>query len=108
MEPLGTSARPTTPDISFGQSPRGACGPTAELLGRYLHQVFGFEIYGVSAERDASCPHPIWARSRGRATGQAAWSVFRRSSDAGDKSDRALSAYPLFAVGLMRRNEIHT
>lgn len=42
----------TTFDVQFNNFPNGACGASADLLGRYLRQGLGLDAQYVSAERD--------------------------------------------------------
>lgn len=39
----------STPDMMFKSFPRATCGPTAELIGRYLSEVCGLDAQHVEA-----------------------------------------------------------
>lgn len=49
--------RDNTSDINFTDFPRGACGVTSELLGRYFRDFMNMEAYYVEASRDDDCTH---------------------------------------------------
>jgi len=47
----------TTHNINFQDFPRGACGPAAELLGRYLVEAIGLDAQYVAAKRSDEWTH---------------------------------------------------
>lgn len=47
----------STPDVMFEGFPRATCGPTAELVGRYLNEVCGLNAQCVEAWRSDDWSH---------------------------------------------------
>jgi hypothetical protein len=46
-----------TTDIMFRDFPRGTCGPTSELLGRYLTEAAGLDAQYIAANRSDGWSH---------------------------------------------------
>ncbi len=46
-------------DVTFNRFPRGACGATSDLIGRYLHEAYQLRPQLVSGRRQDGAVH-IW------------------------------------------------